>query len=92
MLGLSKIAFRDASLENMILRVRAFLLSSFEERFRPLLAGISKQCFFNEYLYADTEQEIKYINSLDLSNQDNLVLYSCYKPLASIKDICNEYG
>ncbi|MGZ3633981.1 MAG: class I SAM-dependent methyltransferase, partial [Parachlamydiaceae bacterium] len=86
-----KVILADADLEKLLTYIRKALLKSGSDN-TPLLYALAMQCFLNEYVYCETQQETALITGLierlssiealtpTLLNQ--MLLLACYRPIA----------
>lgn len=100
---LKNVIIADREFENLIHLIRKLLLLKIAPEWeikplnqvRSLLLAIAGQCFFNEYIYQESDEEAAKINRLmqslhsDLSDhsQLDLMLIACYRPLYRVPDI-----
>lgn len=97
--GLRLLTIADPIIELILVRLRKWLCLSAEELFKagrleffePFLCAMAEQCFFNEYIYAQTPEESAVIDNIVISLSDNkqydpdgawrYMLVGCYRPL-----------
>ncbi len=87
-LGLEKLLIKNYPLEKLLTRLRLYFClhtkKSERETYLPFLKSLAIQCFFNEYVFYQTENEeaeiLKFEKSLELLPTQALIL-GCYKPL-----------
>lgn len=97
--GLRLLIISDPCLEQFLIRTRRWLCLNLEslaaqnmlEFYEPFLFALGEQCFLNEYIYPQTDEETsaleklhKKIIDLDLKNiplQQAYALVSCYSPI-----------
>lgn len=100
---LKNVIIADREFENLIHLIRKLLLLKTAPEWetkhiklvRPLLFAIAHQCFFNEYIYQESEEESAKINQLigslysDSSDHSelDLLLIACYRPLYRVLNI-----
>ena len=100
--GLKSIRSNRIKTERLFTFLRHHLLSkakstqTFTENERSLLAAMAGQCFLNEYVFYQTQEEQDFIESLKtkLESQSNItkketediLLYACYAPLTSLQN------
>ena len=105
-LTLQKALFRDKFLEKFLCYIRKeflFLIKnknrnkSLIKEFIDFIISFAEQSFLNEYLFFQTNEEIKIINDLKIQienskniNELDISILACYLPLSSSKIIINK--
>ena len=104
--GLSTFIIAHPSMEIFLTRLRRYFclnLNRLQEsgktgKFRKMLFALARQCFINEFVFLQQEDELEKTEWI-LSDRDNLtefslVLLACYQPLAGIlsKEAVEEYS
>ncbi len=84
-------------LENLLTNSRRYYLERTlnQEQFHSadlqFLAALAVHCFFNEFVFHETEEETVQIEKIEAdlksyqSNPQKLLIYACYRPLAELK-------
>ncbi len=100
--GLKNIRANRINLERIYTFFRRFYLqkmsaqSPLSEEDHALLGAIAQQCFLNEYVFYNEEEETNYIEQLKEElealpsfapeHHNKILLYACYRPLLSLKN------
>ena len=91
---LQKSLVRDKNLEEFLINIRKEIAFSPKNILELLdfIISLAEQCFLNEYIYFQTEQEIEIANSLESKiekdkniNEIQVAILACFKPLCSSK-------
>lgn len=86
-LGIRKMLMCNPFMEEALIRLRRALLNAAQTenmlrgKHLSLLASLGIQNFYNEYVWAVSDEEMAQVEKLDLSNAVQVALLSCYKPL-----------
>lgn len=88
--GLRLLIIADGLFEHVLTRLRRYLCLNYESLesskrisiFEKFSYALAQQCFFNEYVYEQKDDEIVALNTLTVSrNRSAIALAACYKPL-----------
>ena len=104
LLTLQKSLFRDKFLEKFLCHIRKKFLLLFKDKseklifeFLDFIISFAHQSFLNEYLFFQSNDEIKIINDLKTKiekdkniNELEISLLACYLPLNQSEIICNK--
>ena len=104
LLILQKSLIVDKFLEKLLTKLRYEMLFTLEGSNKNILKeyfdfsiSLAEQCWFNEYVYAQSEKEINYINKLKSKIENNkeineleIAILGCYIPLHTSKIITNK--
>ena len=104
LLMLQKSLVVDHLLEKMLTKIRYEIFLNLIDSNQNILKehfdfiiSLAEQCFLNEYIYAQQEKEINYINKLKNSLENNekineieIVILGCYLPLYYSESITNK--
>ena len=103
-LMLQKSLIQDRLLEKILTKIRQEILSALinfnqdilKSKFEFMIS-LAEQCFFNEYCFAQSKEEIGYINQLRDSienekeiNEYEIAILGCYEPLFSNRELINQ--
>lgn len=92
--GVKNMLVQNIQIEAFLQKLRRHLLEqilkgAFNEKFRPILFALSHQCFLNEYVMQQDEEEKKNIEILMAENdysEEKLAILSCYRPLHTLEN------
>lgn len=102
-LMLQKCLFRDIFLENFLTKIRREILLDLSDKKKKILKNylnfiisLSQQCFFNEYLFFETNEEKKALLKLEnkIINNNSIdelevAIFACYKLLNEFQTLSN---
>ena len=104
LLMLQKSIIADRSLEKILTKARHEILFLLDGTNKDILdnyfdftVSLAEQCFFNEYIFIQSEKEIDHVNKLKnkiehnkVINELEIAILSCYIPLSTSKIILNK--
>lgn len=86
-LGIKKLNPANINIERALIKLRKTLLLAHQDDGRlrtkhlPLLCALAIQNFYNEYVWAQDEEETALLNAMPFNNPIGIALTACYRPL-----------